>query len=205
MPKRIRKLHPQYQRWRYIVTHYDHDPRWSHDFKVFLGDIGPQPSPLHKLWRKGNVGPYTKDNSEWRERINAIGPEWKKLNQAKYRKRSPEKVRARRLKYQFGLTLEQVQQMEKEQGGACRICKKPETKMNKLTGKPQNLSVDHCHETKKNRSLLCNEHNTGMGKFPTVELLCAAIFYLDMHSENPGSLIEKSIATLKKGPSQWPV
>jgi protein-arginine kinase activator protein McsA len=54
------------------------------------------------------------------------------------------------------------------QGGRCLICQE-ETK----------LHVDHCHETKKVRGLLCRECNTGLGKFKErVDLLERAIHYL---------------------------
>lgn len=46
-----------------------------------------------------------------------------------------------------------------------------------------NLQVDHNHETKQVRDLLCHSCNTGLGKFKdSVELLEAATQYLKRHN-----------------------
>ena len=68
--------------------------------------------------------------------------------------------------------------MESQQGGVCAICKKPEkSKWN--TEQPMLLAVDHDHETGRVRGLLCNNCNTGLGKFmDDPDLLSSAIEYL---------------------------
>jgi len=58
------------------------------------------------------------------------------------------------LKHRYGITIEEYEQMEKEQKGVCKICKK----------KPEgHLHVDHSHKTKKVRGLLCGCCNRGIG------------------------------------------
>lgn len=58
------------------------------------------------------------------------------------------------------------------QKGLCKICQKPETFR-------KNLSVDHCHATRKIRGLLCVKCNAALGAFgDDIELLEAAIAYL---------------------------
>lgn len=76
-----------------------------------------------------------------------------------------------RLKYEYGITLEQYNIMLLKQEGRCGIC-------NNLPGKLP-LAVDHCHDTKKVRGLLCNECNTGIGYFKNNKLILQqAIKYL---------------------------
>ncbi len=57
------------------------------------------------------------------------------------------------LKYRYGLTLEQYDQMFKNQDGVCKICRKAHRKF---------LYVDHCHTTEKIRGLLCPRCNSFM-------------------------------------------
>ena len=61
----------------------------------------------------------------------------------------------------YGITLDEYEIMSKVQNGLCAICKKPETKTNQY-GKIR-LSVDHCHESGKNRGLLCMNCNRALG------------------------------------------
>jgi len=78
---------------------------------------------------------------------------------------------AKRLKT-YGITGEEFRKMVDLQGGVCRIC----------NGKQKNnrsLAVDHCHETGKNRGLLCNRCNMGLGYFKDdATLMLLAIEYL---------------------------
>jgi Recombination endonuclease VII len=60
------------------------------------------------------------------------------------------------LKKSYGITPEQYDDLNQEQGGVCRICKKTCS-----TG--QNLSVDHDHLTGKVRALLCKKCNSAIG------------------------------------------
>lgn len=87
----------------------------------------------------------------------------------KRNRESPEKQRDRHLKKTYGLTLDIVRLLEKEQNGKCAICLK-DTK----------LYVDHDHKTNKIRSLLCSTCNTGLGFFQeNIATLQAAIAYLE--------------------------
>jgi hypothetical protein len=69
----------------------------------------------------------------------------------------------------YGITPEQFLAMEASQKGRCAICRKA-----------KKLHVDHCHETKQVRGLLCMACNTSLGKFEnSPEMLRAAIQYLE--------------------------
>jgi len=52
------------------------------------------------------------------------------------------------LKKRYGITIEQREQMFKDQNGLCKICEKP-----------KKLVVEHCHRTKRVRGLTCNRCN----------------------------------------------
>lgn len=89
----------------------------------------------------------------------------------------------RRLKRLFGLTQDEYDHMEKEQDYKCAICKQPETlKDNKQLG-IRKLAVDHCHDTKEIRGLLCFNCNIGIGKFKdSIQELEKAILYLKKYT-----------------------
>jgi hypothetical protein len=81
------------------------------------------------------------------------------------RKRTPKSMlqrtgKCKKLKV-YGLTLEDYNKMLEAQQGVCVVCKQQETKV--ISGKPQPLSVDHCHTTGKVRGLLCSKCNHALG------------------------------------------
>lgn len=82
------------------------------------------------------------------------------------------------LKYLYGITLQDYQNLLTEQAEGCAICG---TKHGEET-KYKRLSVDHNHETKKVRGLLCQRCNFGIGKFrDSAALLRKAAAYLEKH------------------------
>lgn len=58
----------------------------------------------------------------------------------------------------YGLTIEDYDRMNREQGGLCAICLQTPRHSD---GRP--LFVDHCHATNKVRGLLCNTCNQAIG------------------------------------------
>lgn len=94
------------------------------------------------------------------------------------RKNKPEYYRHKRrqygLKQSYNLTLEQYDEMLKQQNGCCAICG-----TDKPTGKWSSFAVDHNHTTGEVRGLLCNECNRGIGYLKdSPELLIKASEYL---------------------------
>jgi len=91
--------------------------------------------------------------------------------------RNREMMRSSRLKGAYGLTAIQFDQLLVEQKGVCAICRSPET-----SSRCKSLSVDHCHETRRVRGLLCNRCNRAIGLFrDSGDLLQAAAGYLWHH------------------------
>lgn len=139
----------------------------------------------------------TKPASEFhkdRKRIDGLSFYCKKCNhladQAQ-KDRDPETYRARQarrsykwaLRTKYGLTLAEYEAMADAQGGVCAICKRPQTAVSK-TGAVKLMPVDHDHRTGKNRGLLCDPCNIGLGAFEDdIVRLSAAIDYLLRHSE----------------------
>lgn len=63
----------------------------------------------------------------------------------------------------YGIDLTDYNRMFAEQKGLCAACGFPESRINKKTGKPKQLHVDHCHKTRRVRGLLCNNCNSALG------------------------------------------
>lgn len=85
--------------------------------------------------------------------------------------------RNRNLKKKYGITLEDLEKMLRDQGNKCAICGQEIF----LFGSSKNLTahVDHDHKTGKVRGLLCHECNIGLGKFrDNTDYLLSAISYL---------------------------
>lgn len=92
-----------------------------------------------------------------------------------------EVLRKRSQKKRYSLSPEAFDQMVRDQNGVCAICRtKPETGK----GRWSKFVVDHCHQTKSNRGLLCVECNLALGAFGDSEAkLGMAIAYLRSHTE----------------------
>ncbi len=97
----------------------------------------------------------------------------------KWGKQYPDRLRKSRLMYEYGITIEQYEELLVKQGKVCAICGLQEVKLSKETGIPKRLAVDHCHKTGKVRGLLCFHCNSVLGKMKdSIELLESAIDYL---------------------------
>ena len=76
-------------------------------------------------------------------------------------------------KRKYGIDLAQYEELLKRQGFCCAICKRSQKTLGKV------LAVDHYHDTKEVRGLLCIRCNTGLGFFKdSKENLNNAIEYL---------------------------
>lgn len=72
----------------------------------------------------------------------------------------------------YGVSLETVLTLTEAQQSKCKIC-----------NEVRPLVVDHCHEKKQFRGLICNACNLGLGKFKeSAEVLENAIRYLQSHT-----------------------
>ena len=89
---------------------------------------------------------------------------------------NPERTRNNDLKRNYGITLQEHQEMYENQNGRCAICQK------EGDGKWKKLCVDHDHETGKVRQLLCRRCNMVLGQvYDNISLLEEHIKYLQKH------------------------
>jgi len=97
----------------------------------------------------------------------------KERDKARVRLNTPER-RDRYYRSTYGISLDDVESMKADQGGACAICRKA----------PRRWVVDHCHETGKVRGLLCDTCNRTLGLLDdNHETLIAAAMYLLAHED----------------------
>lgn len=86
-----------------------------------------------------------------------------------------EQKQATRVKSMYGITPEKYFKLVENQNGKCAICgKEPST--------VRGLHLDHCHDTKKVRELLCHHCNIALGSFnEDIEIMKKAIAYIKKH------------------------
>ena len=108
------------------------------------------------------------------------------ISQSKlYARAHRKEVRLNNMKYTTGISKEIYAQLSKEQDNVCAICGRSNV------DPTRNLSVDHCHDTRLVRGLLCTKCNFGLGYFNDDEvLLLKAIDYLKSNMSVKG-LIHK--------------
>lgn len=114
----------------------------------------------------------------------------------KRQKPAPESTRRRHLKYHYGITLEQYEEMLAAQGNSCAICL---THQNDLD---RPLSVDHDHSTGDLRGLLCCLCNHGLGSAKdSPEILANMIRYLQNGVNNTKmvGLVKRTPPSLTRG------
>ena len=172
--RKIKKYHPLYNSWnwmRRMEVKFTVCSEWK-DFWRYVEDMGERPSPLHQIHRVDKTRGYDKDNCQWKETT----PNQDKSQYAKqWRSENPEKCKGYDVK-KLGITLEEYKALLRVQGNSCAVCSKSEKEEGRA------LAIDHCHETKKIRGLLCTNCNTGLGNFKDdVDKLRSAIEYLDKH------------------------
>lgn len=73
--------------------------------------------------------------------------------------RGPDASYAQLLKREYGLTLDEYNNMLRKQAHRCAVCRRPETQKMAATGKMKRLAVDHDHVTGAVRGLLCQRCN----------------------------------------------
>lgn len=120
-------------------------------------------------------GRKNKNGKEYKEARKDSAQRWRAKNpgySAKWKKANPEKARAwyeanfekimfqgkrAALKRIYGLTLEQRDELFASQNFRCAVCKSTEP------GSTKGWHMDHCHNTKRVRGILCNHCNLMLG------------------------------------------
>lgn len=143
-----------------------------------------------RLWRLRNPGKAAAYVAKWKKKTNYKNPAsnrvWAKNHPEKmraYNRRSYYKFREQRLrncfasklKYLYGLTVNEYNALLAAQNGLCAICSNPPN------GK--RLAVDHDHKTNKNRALLCSHCNRKMEAVDDQEWLKKGIAYRERFND----------------------
>lgn len=128
----------------------------------------------HKdLWKTREAEMRTKDPEGLKKKNRDAATKWRS---------NPENTRKKRMAYiekRYGITYEQYEEMEKIQGGLCKICRKPPRRLNENGNRGESLHVDHDHITNEVRGLLCYQCNSALGYFEDdPEVLIRAASYL---------------------------
>jgi hypothetical protein len=101
----------------------------------------------------------------------------KECKKVKYPATAQQKQRAyeRQIKRNYGVSVEDYEQMYKQQGGLCAGCKQ--------TNNGSKFHIDHCHATGRVRGLLCGKCNIALGLVDDcIQTLVNLIGYLNYGS-----------------------
>jgi hypothetical protein len=139
-----------------------------------LSEFGKSSGTKHGYWVYCKPCSYERHN-RWRlDNLPHVAAE-----QAKRRKKFPERYKDYHRKKNYDLPAGEYDRMLSAQGGQCAICKTSDPK-----GKGS-FHVDHCHETDRIRGLLCHNCNVGLGHLQhRSDLLESAISYLKLSPES---------------------
>lgn len=153
-----RQQHPLRNTWKLIRSRYPGEtPKKWDRFEFFLADVGERPTKRHQLRRDDDAKPYSANNVRWIEPVlngtkDSFTPEERALYSREW---------TLNRKYNIGKV--EYDAMLVKQNGVCAICCEAEVFINKKTGKLQEFSVDHDHETSAVRGLLCVRCNRMLG------------------------------------------
>lgn len=159
------------------------------EYRAKRNKQGARPSEENKIYMKEY---YQNNKSKWKrtkeqqDKVNASRRqkyatdedyrEKTKKKVSEYNKKHPEIKKNSHLMYDFGITLEDYNNLLVKQDYKCAICG---SKLPK-NSKTKHLVVDHDHKTGKVRGLLCQCCNFGLGQFgDSIENLKNAIKYLE--------------------------
>lgn len=159
-----RKKHPAYEAWRSMGrSHARRVKEWD-DFWMFVQSIPEKPTEKCMARRVDAKKEWGPENFYWRI-YQVQDPEDKAAGAREYREKNQMMFKDRSLRRAFGISLENYLKMYDNQEGKCKICGKPGETFSSDCGRSKTLVVDHCHETKKVRALLCSSCNKGLGCF----------------------------------------
>lgn len=76
---------------------------------------------------------------------------------------SRESAKTKQIKFKYGITQDNYDELVMTQCGVCYICGNNETRVHHRTGETYQLAVHHDHSTGKVVALLCSACNRGIG------------------------------------------
>ncbi len=126
-----------------------------------------------------NRAEYKTKGRKLRDERNEKERQYDKIHGTNYAK---QRTHYRNIKSKYNLSTKEYADMLAKQEGICAICGNPE--IEERAGEVKALSIDHCHETKIIRGLLCRKCNSGLGMFKdNPETLEKAAQYVRIHQK----------------------
>jgi hypothetical protein len=113
----------------------------------------------HQNLYKENKDEILKNSKKYRENNLEKSRESSRKSYEKYKT----KRKGSQLKFKYGITLDEYNELLIKQNGVCDICSQIE-KVKHKNGTLLQLSVDHDHKTGKVRGLLCYKCNSLLGR-----------------------------------------
>lgn len=161
--------------WR-KATKVEHGWKSFDDFVVSVGD---RPKVERRLVAKDESRPIGPDNFQWvRPKYDHQTKAGRSEYQKAHRAENPLLYKGKHFRKKFGIDMAEYLAKLEEQKGVCAICSKPER--GTRNGIVRWLNVDHNHETKAVRGLLCTNCNVAVGMmFESRAIMRSAIEYLD--------------------------
>lgn len=164
----VKVFHPLYGMWNKRKQKLGNFVDEWLNFDTFLTAVGDKPED-HFLARLDETKPCGPGNWEWRKiKLRMLEGETSSQYSSRHSKLArsldPNLARASNYKYNFDLTMEQVEAKLKAQNYVCAMCKEPETATYKDTGKIRTLALDHNHKTGQIRDFLCAKCNLFVGQ-----------------------------------------
>jgi hypothetical protein len=179
-----KEKHPLYSTWSGLRRFHWKDlcDEWKNDFWVFVEDVIERQTGA-RLVRISKTGPYSKQNMCWQViKGTPVDRESAAKYQREWRADNIRSVKSADMKRYYGITMGDYERILDSQDHSCAICKGNEGSI-QSNGKPFSLAVDHCHDSKKVRGLLCSNCNRGLGFFgDNIATLLSAIEYLKKSS-----------------------
>ncbi len=126
----------------------------------------------------------------------------------KQRRQKPDYAMKQReffMRWKYGITPGEFDELMARQDGKCAICKANHTEvkrpgMTKRGLKPHGLVVDHSHETDVVRGLLCDRCNRALGLFhDDLIILQAAVGYLKTNGLNYTPVLRRTARSPRSG------
>ena len=161
--------------WR-EATKCQHE--WK-SFDDFMMSVGDRPKRERRLVAKDEKLPIGPENFQWiRPKYDHLTKEGRSEYQKAHRAANPMLYKDKDLRKKFGIGVAEYQTKLEEQKDVCAICREPER--GTRNGTVRWLNVDHNHETKAVRGLLCTNCNVAVGMmYENHNIMRSAMAYLD--------------------------